>query len=286
MSQRSQQMLPKRPLRVLLCNYSSLVKKKPSAVSSANLSTHAVLSKRLKSQSTPTSPLSASLFTHHDKGSLHICFVAGALPHEPTLCSVHSDAPPACTAWTMALPCGEGKPYWKRDYVHAVCGHVHRLMDGQMPGRTHEEAAAWCQTDKSERDTHGPQSRRNDGRAGAKSRSPRSRPSQRCNVSVINCQSPTVCCTDVLSQWEALITATATVALTLACIKMAFHTHLSHVCPLSKNWFCFSWYEQSDAETSLCVICGGFRHPRVWSTQLNTWQKYTVMIKNTVGEES
>lgn len=84
MSQRSQQMLPKRPLRVLLCNYSSLVKKKPSAVSSANLSTHAVLSKRLKSQSTPTSPLSASLFTHHDKGSLHICFVAGALPHEPT----------------------------------------------------------------------------------------------------------------------------------------------------------------------------------------------------------
>lgn len=47
-----------------------------------------------------------------------------------------------------------------------------------------------CQRDKSEADTDRPQSHHNDGQAGAGGRRRQLRPSQRCNVLVINCQLP------------------------------------------------------------------------------------------------
>lgn len=72
--------------------------------------------------------------------------------------------------------------------VHSITEGLQRLMDGQVPGSARDEAADSCQIDKSEADADRPQSHHNDRQAGAKGRRIQGRPSQRCNVLVINCQ--------------------------------------------------------------------------------------------------
>ncbi|MED6248836.1 hypothetical protein ATANTOWER_005851 [Ataeniobius toweri] len=90
------------------------------------------------------------------------------------------------------------------------------LTDGQVPGSAQDEATVYWQINKSEAETDRPQSHHSDRQAGAKGRRLQVGPSQRCNVLVINCQSPSVWWAEALSQGEALIIVTATVALTLA----------------------------------------------------------------------
>lgn len=63
-------------------------------------------------------------------------------------------------------------------------------MDRQVPSSAQEETVVQCWIDKSEADADRPRSHHNDGQAGAEGRRLQFHPSQRCNVLVINCQSP------------------------------------------------------------------------------------------------
>lgn len=109
---------------------------------------------------------------------------------------------------------------------HVVCAKVSKesestashqgLMDGQVPGSVQDEATVYRQINKSEADADRPQSPQSDRQTGAKGRRLQVGPSQRCKVLVIKCQSPSVWWAEALSQGEALIIVTATVALTLA----------------------------------------------------------------------